>query len=165
MIIILCSGSCTGKTTLEKKLVNKGFIPLQILTTRDLRHDDPIWVHHVGDFYTPSFPHHEILGVNDKRYFIKIPTYGNDCKYITSIIDVEHAEKVKQLAKDMGYDSVIINLIRSEEDVVACLNDRQISIEEVNKRYLQYLKMRDDDRSYNIELDDACDTIQKICDG
>lgn len=140
MLVILVGGSCVGKTTIEKLLVKKGFIPLTIYTTREKREDDPSWVYRISPNFNPNTnDFYKIKGVNNHNYFIKKGTKSGT-KYITSIIDVEHARKLAE--SHVGKVNTIM-LTRPNKEILKCLYNRDITDEEIYDRYNQYLEMKD----------------------
>lgn len=159
MLIILVGGSCVGKTTIEKQLVKKGFVPLEIYTTRELREDDPRWVYQVGrNFNMNTEDWITIKGVNSQRYFIQPPqSYGG--KYITSIIDVSHAKRLAYMYKGKAK---LILLTRPDEDILKCLHYRGLPVEEVYDRYNQYIELKHTESIAKVNIENALATINSI---
>ena len=138
MLIIIVGGSCVGKSSLERILVDElDFSPLNILTTRSRREDDPSWVTcDIDDEYPYHVDkYHKITGVNGHHYLIELP--HDDDNYVTSVIDVVEAFRINNI-----YKSTICLLDRCDGEVWTCINNRDISIDEKVKRYNQFINIR-----------------------
>ena len=174
MLIILVGSSCANRATIEKKLVGLGFIPLNIFTTKSVNENDPQWIKHIGEHYEPDRHNDSPNGMkrygesnvlflkiddmNGKKHYIKCGISKN-ARYITSIIDIKHARK---LASIHCGKVRIIQLVKKDEDILKCLSEMRIPIEEVWDRYQQYLEIQNLKDIYTIDSDKAVKVINSL---
>ena len=174
MLIILVGSSCANRATVEKKLVGLGFIPLNIFTTRKVSEKEPQWIKHIGEYYEPDrlndspdgmriYGESNLLFVkmddkNGYKHYIKCGI-SKSARYITSIIDINHARK---LASVHCGKVRIIQLVKKDENVLQCLSEMKIPIEEVWDRYQQYLEIKNLKDIYTIDSSKAVKVINSL---
>lgn len=151
-IIILTGASCSGKSTLLNRLLNRGFNILPIYTTRERREDDIEYI-----FISDS--EMDAIIERDSTLHISFPNIGRYAyldrdsiislkgeRFILTISDLKLAEEYKSTIKSGNIKVYILPIKRDKIEIIKCLKDRGYSIDEIKHR------LKDNNR-YGIDIE------------
>lgn len=141
IIVIITGPSCSGKTTVEKKLVSTGKVsPVTIVTSRERRSDDPRWV--ISSKDNPALP-------VDKECLFQMKV-GNGDRYAyyaykdrDCVVSFINGNAAKDFGDEVKKDYYIIyvNLIAPEDELKKCMKERGYDEKEIAVREASYIPL------------------------
>jgi len=125
MLIVLLGEACVGKTTTENRLIKElGYVPVEIITTRPRREDDPYHYSFVSD---KEFDNKEFNFVISPayRYGYIVP---NDELSVVSFISPKYAQSFADtLAFRADISIIVVRLTASAAKIRDCLDSRNMT--------------------------------------